>query len=99
MIKALSTLIVILFCWLIFPYKWIRHAVFVNRKNKAIKQADKRQLTTNKKVMVIQIGNRFIVGINDELKRINKRGRKLLKLNKNEDFIWNYKNSLIYSAK
>ena len=99
MIKALSTVIVILFCWVIFPYKWIKHAIFVNRKSKAIRQANKRQLTTAKKVMVCQIGSHFIVGVNDELKRINKRGRKLLKLNKNEEFIWNYKNSLIYTAK
>jgi flagellar biogenesis protein FliO len=99
MIKLLSTLIVILFCWVIFPYKWIKHAIFINRKSKAIKEADKRQKTTAKKVMVIQIADQFIVGVNDELKRMDKKAFKILKLNRNEQFVWNYKNSLIYSAK
>ena len=99
MIKLLSTIIVILFAWIIFPYKWIKHAIFVNRKSKAIKQADKRQKETNKKVMVCQLGTTFIVGVNDELKRIDKKAFKILKLNRDEQFIWNYKNSVIYSAK
>jgi hypothetical protein len=99
MIKLLSTFIVVLFCWVIFPYKWIKHAIFINRKNKAIKQADKRQKTEGKKVLVVQIGDKFIVGIRDELKRIDKKAYKLLHLNRDEQFIWDYRNSIIYEAK
>lgn len=99
MIKLLSTIIVILFCWLIFPYKWIRHFQFVNRKSKAIRQANKLQKTTDKKVMVIQIGSIFKVGVNTELKRYDKLARKILKVKRCDSFIWNYKNAVIYSAK
>lgn len=99
MIKLISTIIVILFCWVIYPYKWIKHAIFINRKSNAIKQADKRQKKESKKVLVVQIGNQFIVGVRDELKRIDKKAFKILRLNRNEQFIWDYRNSIIYEAK
>lgn len=99
MIKTISTIIVILFCWIIYPYKWIRHFQFVNRKSKAIRQAKELQKTTDKKVMVIQIGSIFKIGVNTELKRYDKLARKILRVKRCDNFIWNYKNAVIYSAK
>ena len=73
--------------------------MFLNKRSKAIKQADKRQKTCNSTVMVVQIGEVFKVGIKSELKQLDKFVRKHYHLNRNEYFVWDYRNSIIYKAK
>lgn len=97
--KLVAQLIVILFCWIIYPYKWVMHFAFISRRNKAIKEADKRQKTSSKKIMVCQIQSYFKVGTKDELKRYDKLARKLLKVKRADNWIWDYRNAVIYSAK
>ena len=99
MSKLTAQIIVILFCWIIYPYKWIRHFAFISKKKKAIKKADKLQKNSCKKIMVCQIGSIFKVGTKTDLKRMDKLARKILKIKRADSWIWNYKKALIYSAK
>jgi hypothetical protein len=99
MSKLTAQLVVILFCWIIYPYKLVKHFAFIRKKNKAIKQADKLQKTTDKKIMVVQLGSIFKVGTNTELKRMDKLARTILKIKRADNWIWDYKKALIYSAK
>jgi len=99
MIKLTAQLIVILFCWIIYPYKWIKHYLFIRKKKIAIKKADERQKTSNSKIMVVQLGNYFKVGTKTELKSMDKLARKILKIKRSDKWIWDYRNSIIYSAK
>lgn len=99
MSKSIALTVVILFCWIIYPIKWVKYFAFIHKKNKAIKEADKLQKTTDKKIMVIQLGNVFKVGTNTELKRMDKLARTILKIKRADNWIWDYKKALIYSAK
>lgn len=99
MSRLIAQIIVILFCWIIYPYKWIRHFIFISRKNKAIKEADKLQKNSGEKIMVCQIGSIFKVGTKTDLKRMDKLARKILKIKRADKWIWDYRKSLIYSAK
>jgi len=97
--KILTITITILFCWVIFPYKWITKAVFIHRMSKAKKQANKRAQQTNETVYVIQLGRKFYVGIRSELKKLDRYAAKYLKLTKKESKLWDYRNCIIYKTK
>ncbi len=74
--RTLSVLCVVLFCWLIYPAKWIRTAVFRVRRNNAILQADRLYAQTGKAAYVVQNGTRFLVGNRATLRNWNKQVRK-----------------------
>lgn len=99
MIKLTANIIVILFCWVIYPYKWAKHIAFIMRKRKAIKQADERQKTSNDTVYVVQILDTFHIGIKSEMKKLDKKARKILGLKRVDNFIWDYRRSVIYKAR
>lgn len=65
-----SVILTCLFAWVIFPYKWIRLALFRRKKNKAIKQARKQSKSTNAIVYVVQWHDYFFVGKRNELRQI-----------------------------
>lgn len=74
--RILAVLCVVLFCWLIYPAKWIRAAVFRVRRNNAILQADRLHQQTGKAAYVVQNGTRLIVGNRATLRNWNKHVRK-----------------------
>lgn len=90
---------IILFCWVIYPYKWIKAYTFKRRLNKAIKKADARQKTTPCKVLVVQFKGEFIVGIPSELKKIDNLVRKRNNIPRKYKKVWDYRNAIVYSAK
>ena len=65
MIKVISYICVILFCWIVYPYKWIDKALFNYRKAKAIAKANK----SGKKEYVVQVGKSFLTGTKEDFKR------------------------------
>lgn len=74
--KALSFILVVLFCWVIYPYKWARALTFRLRKEKAIREADLMCHETGKAAYVVQDGVRFYVNNRQQFRDWNKQARK-----------------------
>ncbi len=58
----MSYALLILFCWIVYPCKWIKKAVFRRRKRKAIEKAINRYNETGRHYHVVQNGLNFFVG-------------------------------------
>jgi hypothetical protein len=84
--------------FLFLPFFLIRNIVFDCRKNNAIKKAKNRSLQLGKTVYVFQIKRRFVVGTRNELRRINKVGRKYLRHTGSHLLDFDYRNSIVYIA-
>jgi hypothetical protein len=85
---------------IIAPFVLIRHKRLIHRRNKAIERANKLSKKYQKNVFVFQIRRRFKVGTREELRRINKTGRKNLKhVHQSHIVDFDYRNSLIYTAR
>jgi len=102
MIKLLHILTVVftvMFCWIVFPARWIKRFVFDTRKANAIREADLLSLETNKQVYVVQYGMKFKVGSRSEFRySTNKIKSDLSK--RNSSFLdYNYRNAIIYKTK
>ena len=92
--KVLSYSIVILFCWIIFPYKWVMKFIFESNKAKAIRRCDDLSLKYNKQAYVVQNGREFYVGLRSEFRQTNSKvRRKLAKYLK-----FDYRNAIIYKS-
>lgn len=87
------------FCFIVFPVKSYRKILFDSRKKKAIKMADKMQKTTPDKVMVMQDGVDFYVGVKSDFKHLKKRVNKKLKIKHEYRNAFDWKSAIIYSAK
>lgn len=92
--KVLSVLIVVLFCWVIFPIKWVRSIVFKARKSAAIKEADELCRQTHKAAYVVQMGTRFAVGNRAEFRDWNKKAQRGRKRYLDID----YRHAVVYKA-
>jgi hypothetical protein len=98
--KILGTAVYVLFFQLFFIYETTRKAVFNRRKKRAIKKADKMALKLGRRIHVVQIERRFIVGTRDELKRYNRKGRKIVKkLSGSRLLDFDYRNAIVYTTK
>ena len=86
-------------CWVVYPKKSYKRATFQSRKNRAILQADKRQATTCERVMVMQDGTDFYVGIACEFKQLMKKVNKYVKLPHELRKVYDWKKAIIYKAK
>lgn len=73
MIKLISSAIVVLFFWMIYPYKWIRYAKFLIDKRNAIIKADVMAADTKKAVYVVQYGRKFHVGLRSNFRSKNSK--------------------------
>ncbi len=76
-----SFILLVLFCWIIYPYKWIKQAVFNHRKEKAIQKAKELNILWGRTFYVVQNGMSFFVGDRAYFRRKkikwNKRLRNL----------------------
>ena len=95
MIKVLSYIFLVLFCWIVYPYKWIDKAIFDHRKAKAIAKANK----SGRKEYVIQIGKHFISGTKEDMDRIKKNSCKNLGLKRIHYNLFDWKSAVIYTTK
>lgn len=86
-------------CWVIYPKKSYKRVTFKRRRNRAIKQADKRQATSCEVVMVMQDGTDFYVGIASEFKQLMKKVNKYVKLPHEYRKVYDWKKAIIYKAK
>jgi hypothetical protein len=99
-IKVAGNVIYVLFFPLFWSVKKCTKYVFNRRKKKAIRRANERSSSEKRKVFVMQIEKRFIVGTREEFRRYNKTGRKVVKnLSKSHLFDFHYKNAIIYETK
>lgn len=86
-------------CWVIYPKKSYKRATFKRRRNRAIKQADKRQVISCEVVMVMQDGTDFYVGIASEFKQLMKKVNKYVKLPHELRKVYDWKKAIIYKAR
>ncbi|MDR1762767.1 MAG: hypothetical protein LBR64_02250 [Dysgonamonadaceae bacterium] len=85
------------FLWL---WKKARKAIYDFRLKQAKMKADRLRDKINRNVFVYQIENRFIIGVREEMRRSNSRGRKLVKqLSGHNVFDFDYRRALVYTAK
>jgi hypothetical protein len=85
--------------FLLLPFFLIRNLVFDWRKSSAVRKAERLSVRLGKNVYVFQTGRRFTVGTREELRRINRAGRKNLKrATGSRLFDFDYRNSLVYTA-
>jgi hypothetical protein len=85
---------------LIAPAVLIRHKILTIRKNRAVKRAEMRSGQCHRDVHVFQIGRRFEIGTREELRRMNRVGGKhLRRVTKSRLFDFDYRNSIVYTAK
>lgn len=94
LIHALSLIAVVLFCWVIYPYKWIRKALFRVRKRNAVREADQLCRETGKAAYVVQAGTQFYVGSRAQFREWNTKARK----GKRRFLDIDYRHALIYKA-
>lgn len=93
--RALSWLLTVLFCWIIFPYKWTKKALFEAKKANAIREAEMISIERNKQVYVVQYRTDFIVGLRDEFRRKDSKIRRKI-----DGFLnWDYRNSIVHKTK
>lgn len=84
------------FLWV---FKKIKRSIFDYRKKKAMKKANERHTEEKRKIFVMQIEKRFVVGTREELHRYNKAGRKAVRnLSGTHLLDFNYKTAIIYEA-
>ena len=93
-IHALSLIAVVLFCWVIYPYKWICKALFSVRKRNAVREADQLCRETGKAAYVVQAGTQFYVGNRAQFREWNSKARK----GKRRFLDIDYRHALIYKA-
>lgn len=99
MIKTLSYLILILFCWIIYPYKWGVKLSFLRSKHKAVIKAEKMYSALNKTVYVVQWGKTFYVGVRSQCRKLDRAAAKHLGLTHQEHKLWDYRNCVVYKTK
>jgi len=90
-----SLICLILFFWIIYPYKWIKQAVFNLRKEKAIQQAKELSFEKGHKFFVVQNGIKFIVGDKKYFRTMNTKYKKSVK---GTSIFFDYREAIIFTA-
>lgn len=94
-ITYISLILLVFFCWIIYPYKWIKKAVFNSRKKKAIKKATDLNILWGRTFYVVQNGMNFFVGDRAYFRRKKIKWNKRLK---NIGVGTDYKNAIVFTA-
>lgn len=94
-ISYLSFICLVLFCWIIYPYKWIKKAVFYHRKGKAINKAKDLSYNKGHKFFVVQNGMKFIVGDRNYFRGMNTKYKKKIK---GSQLSFDYRDAIIFTA-
>lgn len=90
-----SFICLIFFCWIIYPYKWIKQAVFNKRKEKAIQKAKDLSLEKGHKFFVVQNRMKFLVGDKKYFRGINTKYKKRIK---GPQLFFDYREAIIFTA-
>ena len=98
-IKLLSYLIVALFCWIIWPYKWVLLAQNSARLANAKRRADALDAAKNQAVYVVQYRRRFKVGLRADFRRENSKVRRDLAQEMKGFLKWDYRNAIVYRTR
>lgn len=98
-IKLLSYLIVALFCWIIWPYKWALLAQNRVRLANAKRRADALDNALNQAVYVVQYRRRFKVGARKDFRRENSNVRRDLAQEMKGFLKWDYRNAIVYRTR
>lgn len=88
----------ILFCWVIYPYKWISKGVAWLRDRKAMYDADVMCKRLNKAVYVCRDGHKIYVDVRNRLRITNTANRKKLEKMHSGFLDWDYRHAVIYKA-
>lgn len=97
-IKVLSWVCVVLFCWLIFPIKWVKKILFNERKERAIARANELAQKNNRVYYVVQVESDFYVGNRDFFRERDKKMKSILAKNNASFYKWDYRNAIVHKA-
>lgn len=90
--KVFSIVVTALFCWIIYPYKWIRKWLFFRRKRKAVEECRKMALANGCRFYVVQNGLNFYVQNRYVLRKWNVKNRRKT----HAAFDIDYRNAIVY---
>lgn len=90
-----STLFVVLFCWVIYPYKWTRLLVHNIRKANVCRQACHASTQCGDVVFVIQHGKEFYYGTRKTLRNHNKKASKKIQSEYSPLLECDYRNAIV----
>ena len=92
--KVISWFFIVLFFWIIYPYKWANLAIFNIRKANAIRKAETMTAETGKQVYVVQYKTTFITGLRSDFRRRDSKIRRKI-----DGFLdWDYRNAIIHKT-
>jgi len=94
-IRYMSMICLILFFWIIYPYKWIKQAIFNHRKEKAIQEAKDLSFEKGHKFFVVQNGMKFLVGDKKYFRKMNTKYKKRIK---GTQLFFDYREAIIFTA-
>lgn len=97
-IYALSCILTALFCWVVFPYKWIKKAAQKAKLLQIRKQADERAATENRHIYVVQWNDTYKVGTRQEIRAWSNRIRADLARQYKAFYDFDYRHAIIYTA-
>lgn len=98
-IHIVSIILLVLFFWIIYPYKWIKKLSFEVRKANTIRQAEQLSVNENKQVYVVQYRMRFKVGLRSDFRKANSKVRRELEKEMKGFLDYDYRNGIIYRTK
>jgi hypothetical protein len=90
-----SLVLLVLFCWIVYPYKWIKKSVFNHRKGKAIRKAKYLNMRWGRTFYVVQNGMNFFVGDRTYFRRKKIKWNKRLR---NLGVETDYRKAIIFTA-
>lgn len=88
----------ILFWWVIYPYKWINAGIAKLRNLHALTQAKELCHDINKAVYVCRDGHKIYVNTRENLRRANTKNRKKLSDSHRGYLDWDYRYALVYKV-
>lgn len=88
----------ILFCWVIYPYKWMKLLFLKIRIYQAKCEADFQCRQLNKAVYVLQDNDEIIVSTRDKVRPIHTSMNKKLAKQGKSFLDWDYRHAIIYTA-
>lgn len=93
----ISVILTALFCWIVFPIKWIKKWQHKRNKARCMSNARKKSNDTNAIVYVVQWGKSYFYGTRTELRQqVDRRGKKAVKYaTKHHCFDVDFRNAIV----
>lgn len=88
----------VVFCWIVYPYKWAKAAIVWVRKIQAIQRAKDMAHERGCKIFVVQNGMRFDVGTRAVMRRKSTKIQRRFARNHAEYMDYDYRYGIVFEA-